>query len=184
MPEPAPERVLASRRLYEGRVVNLRLDTVELPGGRKATREVVEHGDVVAVVPLLEGEDVLLVRQYRLPTGQTLLEVPAGGVDEGESAEAAAQRELGEECGRWAGRLERLSGFYVSPGYCSEYVHVFLATQLEPVESHPDPDEQLAVVRLPLPEALRLVSGGEIRDAKSIIGLTWAWAKVRGFTIE
>lgn len=184
MPEPAPERVLASRRLYEGRVVNLRLDTVELPGGRKATREVVEHGDVVAVVPLLEGEDVLLVRQYRLPTGQTLLEVPAGGVDEGETAEEAARRELEEECGQRAGHLGRLSGFYVSPGYCSEYVHVFLATELEPTQARPDADEQISVARLPLAEALRLVRGGEIRDGKSMIGLMWAWAKVRGFTIE
>lgn len=184
MSKPSPERVLESRRIYEGRIVNLRIDTVELPGGLKATREVVEHGDVVAIVPLLEGDDVLLVRQYRLPTEKVLLEVPAGGVDGGESVEAAAQRELGEECGRRAGRLERLGGFYVSPGFCNEFVHVFLATQLEPVESRPDPDEQLAVVRLPLPEALRLVSGGEIRDGKSIIGLTWAWAKVRGFTIE
>ncbi len=164
--------------------MNLRIDTVELPGGLKATREVVEHSDVVAIVPLVEGGDVLLVRQYRLPTEMVLLEVPAGGVDGNESVEAAAQRELGEECGRRAGRLDRLGGFYVSPGFCNEFVHVFLATQLEPVESHPDPDEQLEVVRLPLPEALRLVSGGEIRDGKSIIGLTWAWAKVRDFTIE
>ena len=106
--------------------MNLRVDTVELPGGRKATREVVEHGDVVAIVPLLEGDDVLLVRQYRLPAEKVLLEVPAGGVDRGESVEAAAQRELGEECGRRAGRLERLGGFYVSPGFCNEFVHVFL----------------------------------------------------------
>ncbi len=184
MSEPSPERVLESRRLYEGRIVNLRIDTVELPGGRQATREVVEHGDVVAIVPLLEGDDVLLVRQYRLPAEKVLLEVPAGGVDGGESVEAAAQRELGEECGQRAGRLERLGGFYVSPGFCNEFVHLFLATQLEPVESHPDPDAQLAVVQLPLSEALRLVSGGEIQDGKSIIGLTWAWAKVRSFTIE
>jgi ADP-ribose pyrophosphatase len=183
-PEPPAERVLESRRIYEGRIVNLRVDTVELPDGRQGTREVVEHGDVVAVVPLLPGDDVLLVRQYRLPTAQVLLEVPAGGVDEGESAEEAAQRELGEECGQWAGRLERLGGFYVSPGFCSEFVHVFLARELEPVAPHPDPDEELVVVRLSLAEALRLVDAGDIRDGKSIIGLTWAWAKVRGFTIE
>src|SRR3990172_9370461 len=94
MPELPAERVLTTRRLYEGPVVNLRVDTVELSGGREATREVVEHGDVVAVVPLLEGGDVLLVRQYRLPAGETLLEVPAGGVDDGETPEQAAQREL------------------------------------------------------------------------------------------
>lgn len=164
--------------------MNLRVDTVELSDGRRATREVVEHAEVVAVVPLLEGEDVLLVRQFRLPTEQVMLEVPAGGVDEGEEAVEAAQRELGEECGQRAGRLERLGGFYVSPGFCNEFVHVFLATELEPVERRPDPDEELEVVRLPLAEALRLVGAGEIRDGKSIIGLTWAWAKVRDFTIE
>ena len=164
--------------------MNLRVDTVELSDGRRATREVVEHAEVVAVVPLLEGEDVLLVRQFRLPTEQVMLEVPAGGVDEGEKAAEAAQRELGEECGQRAGRLERLGGFYVSPGFCNEFVHVFLATELEPVERRPDPDEELEVVRLPLAEALRLVGAGEIRDGKSIIGLTWAWAKVRDFTIE
>lgn len=165
-------------------MVNLRLDTVELAGGWKTTREVVEHGEVVAVVPLLEGKDVLLVRQYRLPAGQALLEVPAGGVDAGESSEEAAQRELGEECGQQAGRLERLGGFYVSPGFCSEFMHVFLATQLQPVRARPEPDEDIAVVRLPLAEALRLVSRGEIRDGKSIIGLTWTWERVSGFTVE
>lgn len=184
MSEPSPERVLESRRLYEGRVVNLRLDTVQLAGGLKTTREVVEHGEVVAVVPLLEGKDVLLVRQYRLPAAQILLEVPAGGVDEGESSEQAAQRELGEECGQQAGRLERLGGFYLSPGFCSEFVHVFLATQLRPVPAHPDSDEEIAVVRLPLAEALRLVRLGEIQDGKSIIGLMWANEKVTDFTIE
>ncbi len=164
--------------------MNLRVDTVELPDGRRATREVVEHGEVVAVVPLLPGDDLLLVRQYRLPTAQLLLEVPAGGVDEGESVEEAAQRELGEECGQRAARLEKMGGFYVSPGFCSEFVHVFLATELEPVAAGPDAGENLEVVRVSLAEALRLVGAGEIRDGKSIIGLTWAWAKVRGFTIE
>lgn len=182
--EPPSERVLESRRLYEGGVVNLRVDTVELPGGGRATREVVEHGDVVAIVPLLPEGDVLLVRQYRLPAESVLLELPAGGVDAGESAEEAAQRELGEECGRRAHVLERLGGFYVSPGFCSEFVHVFLASELEAVERRPEPDERLEIVRLPLAEALARVSAGEIRDAKSVIGLTWAWAKVRGFTIE
>ena len=165
-------------------MVNLRIDTVELASGSRATREVVEHADVVAIVPLLEDGDALLVRQYRLPTGQVMLEVPAGGIDGSETPEQAAQRELGEECGRRAGRLERLGGFYVSPGFCSEFVHVFLATELKPSPLRPDPDEQLAVVPVALLEALRLVSAGEIRDGKSIIGLTWAAAKVRGFTIE
>lgn len=184
MSEPSPERVLQSHRLYEGRVVNLRVDSVELPGGRETKREVVEHGDVVAIVPLLEGSNVLLVRQYRLPAAQVLLEVPAGGVEEGESAEEAAQRELAEECGRRAGRLERLGGFYASPGYCSEFIHLFLATQLEASTASPDPDEDIEVVRLSLAEALRLVDTGEIRDGKTIAGLMWTMAKVSDFTIE
>jgi ADP-ribose pyrophosphatase len=111
-------------------------------------------------------------------------QLPKGLIERGEQPEEAARRELGEECGQRAGRLERLAGFYVSPGFCSEFVQVFLATELETVAPHPDADEELVVVRLPLAEALRRVEAGEIRDGKSIIGLTWAWAKVRGFTIE
>jgi ADP-ribose pyrophosphatase len=183
VPEPPAERVLTSRRLFEGRVVNLRVDTVALSDGRETTREIVEHADVVAIVPLV-GDEVLLVRQYRLPVGASLLEVPAGGVDGDEGVLAAARRELAEECGCQAGRLERLGGFYVSPGFCNEYVHVFLAGDLEPTDASPDADEELEVVRMPLAEALRLVAAGEIRDAKSVIGLTWAWAKVLGVTPE
>jgi len=151
--------------------------------GRRATREVVEHDDVVAVVPLLENGDLLLVRQYRLPTQLVMLEVPAGGVDRGETPEQAAQRELAEEIDRRAGRLQRLCGFYVSPGFCDEYVHVFLATELEEASLPHDADEDLEVVRMPLAEAVRLVYAGEIQDSKSIIGLLWT-AKVRGVTIE
>lgn len=184
MTDPSPESVVESVRIYEGRVVGLRVDTVEMAGGRRATREVVEHGDVVAIVPLLENGDVLLVRQYRLPAGEVMLEVPAGGVDEGETPEEAAQRELSEECGQRAARLERLGGFYASPGFCTEFIHVFLATGLESHPSEPDPDEVLEVDRVSLKEALRLIERGEIKDAKSIIGLLWAARKVHGFTIE
>jgi ADP-ribose pyrophosphatase len=177
--EPPPERVVASRRLHEGRIVCLREDTVDLPGGRRALREVVEHAEVVAIVPLEATGEVLLVRQYRLPAAQTLLELPAGGVDPGESAEEAAQRELQEETGHRAGRLRRLGGFFVSPGYCTEFIHVFLAQELSESVAAADADELIAVERLPLGEALRLVHSGEIRDAKSIIGLLLADA-VRG----
>lgn len=179
---PPPERVIASRRIHEGRILSLREDTVQLPDGCRALREVVEHAEVVAIVPL-DGADVLLVRQYRLPAAEALLEVPAGGVDPGESVEEAAQRELQEETGQRARRLERLGGFFVSPGYCTEFIHVFLASGLSESAVVADPDEQLVVVRLPLGEALRLVESGEIRDAKSIVGLLLA-AKVHDFTIE
>lgn len=163
--------------------MGLREDLVELPDGHRTRREVVEHGEVAAVVPLSQQGEVLLVRQYRLPTGRALLEVPAGGIDPGETAEEAAQRELEEETGYRAGRLRRLCGFYVSPGYCQEYIHLFLADDLRPSRGHRDEDERITVVRVPLEEALALVEKGEIQDAKSIIGLLLG-AKVHGFTIE
>lgn len=165
------EQVVASRRIYEGRVVSLRVDSVTLPGGRSTVREVVEHAPVVVIVPLDGEGNVLLVRQYRLPARRSLLELPAGGIDPGESVEEAVQRELREETGQQAGRLERLCGFYASPGYCDEYMHLFLATDLHPSSLPADTDEQIQVVRLPLAEALRLVERGEICDAKTIAGL-------------
>ena len=175
--EPGIERVTASRRIYDGRIVSLREDAVALADGRSALREVVEHGDVAAIVPIDADGNVVLVRQYRLPAGDSLLEIPAGGVDEGESVEAAAQRELQEETGYRAERLERLGGFYVSPGYCTEFIHVFLAMDLveDPVEG--DEDEEISLERMPLPDAVRLVETGEIKDGKSIVGLLLATAR-------
>ena len=171
-----PERVLESRRVYEGRVVNLRLDTVVLPDGRSAVREVAEHAPVVVIVPLDGDGNVLLVRQYRLPVQQSLLELPAGGIDAGESVEEAVQRELREETGQRAGRLERLAAFYASPGYCDELMHLYLATELEPSPLAADSDENIEVVLVTLTDALALVERGEICDAKTIIGL-WAAAR-------
>ena len=172
------ERVLASRRIYEGRIVSLREDTVELAGGRRAEREVVEHAQVVAIVPLDDDGNVVLVRQYRLPAQEALLEAPAGGVDPGESVEAAAQRELQEETGYRAERLERLAGFFVSPGFCTEFVHVFLATGLSESRIDADADEEIEVQRVSMSEAVRLVELGAIKDAKSIIGILLAAKRI------
>ncbi len=175
-----PERVLESRRVYQGRVVSLRVDTVALPNGRTAVREVAEHAPAVVVAPLDGKGNVILVRQYRLPVSQLLLELPAGCIDGGESVEEAVQRELREETGYRAGRLERLGGFYVSPGYCDEFIHLFLATDLEPSPLAADSDESIEVVRAPLGDALAMVERGEICDAKTIIGLWAAARRVRG----
>ena len=157
--------------MYDGRVVKLRVDTVALAGGRTTQREVVEHGEVVAMVPLDAQGNVVLVRQYRLPAGQALLEVPAGGVRPDETPEQAAERELREETGYRPGRLQPVTGFYVAPGYCTEYIHLYLAEDLREDPLDGDEDEQVEVVRLPLREAVRLVETGQIQDAKSIIGL-------------
>jgi ADP-ribose pyrophosphatase len=170
------EQVVESRRLHEGWVVSLRVDRVKLPNGRLTVREVVEHAPVVAIVALDGRGSVLLVRQYRLPVQRSLLEIPAGGIDPGESPEEAAQRELQEETGQRAGRLERLCSFFASPGYCDEYMHLYLATALEASALAADADESIEVMRLPLSEAVHLIERGEICDAKTIVGL---WATVR-----
>jgi len=176
-PESPPhgfERVTESRRIHEGRIVNLRQDTVDLADGRTALREVVEHAEVVAIVPLDADGNVVLVRQYRRPAKDALLEIPAGGIDDGESIKDAAQRELQEETGYRAERLERLSGFFVAPGYCTEFIHLLLATGLSESAIAGDEDEDIVIERLPLAQAMDLIATGEIRDAKSIIGLLLA----------
>ena len=163
------ERPLASRRIYEGRVVNLRVDDVVLPSGRRAIREIVEHRGAVAALPVIDG-DVLLVRQYRTAVGRTLLEIPAGTVEPGEGVEACLQRELSEEVGMRAGRVDHLATFYPSPGFLTEAVHVYVATDLAPHRLEAE-EEDLSVVRVPLTQAQTMVAEGEIVDAKSIIGL-------------
>ncbi len=164
-----PERALGSRRIYDGRVVSLRVDEVELPSGRRAEREIVEHRGAVAVVPVIDG-DVLLVRQHRTAVGRALLEIPAGTIEPGEMVEACLQRELAEEIGMRAGRVEHLVTFYPSPGFLTEAVHLYVAHDLSPHRLEAE-EEDLAVVRVPLARARSLVADGEIVDAKSIIGL-------------
>lgn len=165
---------MESRQLFKGRVFSVRLDTVEREDGRRYPREVVEHGEVVAMVPMDAEGNILFVRQYRAPAQEVLLEIPAGGVEPGESLEEAVQRELQEETGQQADHLERLCGFYPSPGFCSEFIHVFLASDLSPARLPRDEEEAIVVERMPLKTALAKVAAGEIRDGKSIIGLLLA----------
>lgn len=172
-----PERPLRSRRIYDGRVISLRVDEVVLPSGRSASREIVEHRGAVAVVPITAQGGVMLVRQYRTATGGTLLEIPAGTLEVGEDPEGALQRELAEEVGMRAGRVERLASFYPSPGFLTEVVHVYLAADLSPHRLEGE-EEDLEVVEMPLREAAALVRRGEIKDAKSIIGLLLAGARI------
>ena len=169
-----PERVLSTRRIYEGRISALREDTVELANGKTALREIVEHDPVVAIVPIDENGDLVLVRQYRLAAEEALLEVPAGLVDPGEDLEAAAQRELREETGYRAADLRPLGGFFVSPGFCTEFIHIYLATGLTESPLDGDDDEDISVERMSLAEAVRYVQTGAIKDAKSVAGILLA----------
>ena len=171
---PIDEKVLASNPVYLGRLVKLYVDTVELPDGQHAIREIVRHPGAVAMVPLLASGEVVLVRQFRGAAGKPLLEIPAGTLEPGEDPDSAAARELQEEAGYRPGRLERLGGEYTAPGYTSEYIHLYLATELEVSRLSQDDDEFLEVVTLPFSEALRRVMSGEIEDGKTLIGLLLA----------
>ena len=168
---PQDEPSVDSRVAYEGRIVNLRVDTVRLPQGTLGTREIVEHAHCVCVVPLDDEDNVVMVRQYRKPVGELLLEVPAGGMDPGESPQDAAQRELREETGYVADELVHLSSFWTTPGFCTELMHAYVARGLRPEALSQDEDENIEVVRVPLSGAADLIRRGEIRDAKSIASL-------------
>jgi nudix-type nucleoside diphosphatase (YffH/AdpP family) len=165
------EETLTSRRLYEGAVVRLRVDRVRMSNGREAVREVVEHSGAVTIVAVNGEGQVLLVRQHRHPTGRSLLELPAGTLERDEEPETCAARELEEETGFRAGRLQRLGGFFLAPGYSTEYIHAYLATGLEPGIAGGDDDEDIQALALLPAEILRMVEAGELEDAKSLAAL-------------
>lgn len=165
-----PELV-ASDPKFRGGIIDLRVDTLRSPDGTAYTRDVVEYGVAVVLVPVDADGRLLMVRQYRHPVGAWLLELPAGGVDDHDaSPEAAAQRELREETGH-RGRLTRIGGLYLAPGYSDEYQHIYVAEDLAEDALDPDDDEDLRLERVSLDGALALVDREEIRDAKSIAAL-------------
>ncbi|MFC1913644.1 NUDIX hydrolase [Chloroflexota bacterium] len=172
------EKTLTSKLVFDGRAVRLRVDTVQMPDGRETTREIVEHDDAVVIIAIDTEDNVLLVDQFRKPLEKELLEVPAGGIDPGEDAEAAARRELQEETGYLPGKLEPLGGFYSAPGYCTEYLYLYLATELTPSRLYAEDTEGIEVIRVPLSQVPALIASGRIRDAKSISGLL-AWSLIR-----
>lgn len=165
------EKTLSSRRVYEGKILNLRVDQVLLPNGKESGREVVEFSQAVAVVALTDEGKVLLVSQYRYPVGEVLWEIPAGKMDPQENPEACARRELKEETGYTAASVVKLTEFYTTPGFTNELMHVFLAQDLTAGEQSPDEDEFVEVAVVTLQEALEMTFNGKIRDGKSIVGL-------------
>jgi ADP-ribose pyrophosphatase len=160
------------------------VDTVQKPSGRKTTREIVEHEDCVAIVAIDSENNVLLVRQFRKAVERALLEVPAGGIDAGEDPIQCVCRELQEETGYFPERVERLGGFYSAPGYSTEYLYLYLATELRPSRLYAEDTESIELVRVPLRQITSLIASGEICDAKSIAGLLTFILKFRGGPLE
>lgn len=183
MPDTQPGQV-ASKRVYTGRIVHLDVDTVRYPDGSTGEIEMFRHPGASAVVPFLtdpSGEDpqVLLIKQYRYATGGDLWEVPAGRLDPGEDPPVCARRELQEETGCTAERMERLTTIWTTPGFCDEQIHLFMATGLTRGEAHREKDEFLTLEPRPLSEALAMIERGEIRDGKTVSSLLF----VAGFRL-
>jgi len=165
------EKTLSSQLIYDGRAVKLRVDTVQMPGGRQTTREIVEHADCVAIVAMDADDNVLLVNQFRKAVEKELLEIPAGGIESGEDVVDCVCRELREETGYLPRKVERLGGFYSTPGYCTEYLYLYLATDLTLSPLHAEDTESIKLVRVPIGQISSLITSGTICDAKSIAGL-------------
>ena len=168
------EPTVETETIFQGRILNLRVDTVRVSGGRLTTREIAEHSPSVCVVPIDDDGNVVMVKQYRKPIESDLLEVVAGGVEDGETAEDAALRELQEEIGFTAGKIQHLSSSWVAPGWCTELMHIYLATELSPATLPPDYDENISVVKVPFQRVPDLIESGEIQDLKSIASLLLA----------
>ncbi len=164
------ETITHEERVYDGRVVHLAVLDVTLPNGASAKRELVRHPGAVAIVPLI-GEDVLLVRQFRIAAGRVMLEIPAGTLNPGEDPLVCAERELQEETGYKPGAIEHLGGIFVAPGYTTEFIHLYLARDLSESRLDMDDDEFIELVRMPLREALDMLTTGEIIDGKSTAAL-------------
>lgn len=161
------EIVTHEERVFDGRVIHLDLLEVTLPDGGTARRELVRHPGAVAIVPLI-GEDVLMVRQFRIAAGQVMLEIPAGTLNPGEDPLLCAERELQEETGFRPGVLESLGGIFVAPGYTTEFIHLFLATGLIESRLAMDADEFIEPARMPLRDLVAMIERGEIQDGKTI----------------
>jgi len=176
---------LATRRVYTGRVLHLDVDTVRFPDGSEGELEIIRHPGAAAVVPLASaptGADpvVLMLRQYRYAAGGPLWEIPAGRLDAGEAPEACARRELREEAGVEAGRLERLMTIWTTPGFTDESIHLFWATDLQAVAHSREPDEFIEVVPRPLSTVLAGIRDGEIRDGKTVSAILYMAGFVLG----
>jgi ADP-ribose pyrophosphatase len=165
------EILISSKEIYSGRAVRLKVDTIKKMSGDITTREIVWHSDCIAVVVVDDEGNVIMEKQYRRPADKVLLEIPAGGIDGDETPEEAVIRELQEEIGYLPRQVVKLGGFYSAPGYCTEFLHLFLAKELVPSRLTAEDTDEIDIVRVPFSEIPSLISAGQICDAKSVAGL-------------
>ena len=165
--------ILSTETIYKGKIFDINIDSIR-EGEVEYNREIVVHKGSCVVIPVFDDGTVALVRQYRHAAGKYLLEACAGTLNAGEDPEVGARRELEEEIGVTAGKVEKLCEFYVSPGFLTEKMHLYLATELTETQQMLEDDEILTIERFSIPQALEMVRTGEIEDAKTIIGLTMA----------
>lgn len=165
------EKTVESKRIYEGKIINIRVDTVELPYKRYSKREIVEHPGAAGIISITPDKDIILVKQFRKPIEEILLEIPAGLIEYGEEPEQCAIRELKEETGYTAGKFKKLFEYYSTPGFSDEKIHIYLAEDIVEGVARPDENEYIEIVKMPVNEALEKVKTGEIRDAKTVVAI-------------
>ncbi|MDE2144098.1 MAG: NUDIX hydrolase [Elusimicrobia bacterium] len=165
------ETFVSKKTIWHGRAVDFRVDTVLLPNGKKATREFLDHPGAVGIVPFLNKDTVIMVRQYRHPVKEVTLELPAGKLDKGENPLACVKRELKEETGYTAKKIKRLVQYWPTPAFANEVLHLYVATGLKAGEMNTDDDEFLQCVTVPFKKALAMALDGQIKDSKTIIAL-------------
>ncbi len=168
------EKKLNSRLVFNGKIIKVYFDEIFLPNNKKATREKVWHPGAVAIVPVNEKNEVILIRQYRYPVEEVLIEIPAGKLDKDELPENCAIRELHEEVGATEGKLIHLTSFLTTPGFSNEFLHLFIAIDFKNSKNNPDDDEFLQIIKVPLDKCISWIYDGTIKDAKSIIGILMA----------
>lgn len=174
-----PRQLLESEKIFKGAVFDVERDSLREENGMEIIREVVRHPGGAGALPLFDDGRVALVKQYRHPARRELLEIPAGKIEDGETPETCAAREVEQEIGFRAGRIEKLAEFYSTPGFCEEKLHVYLATHLTPSSQALDHDEWVEVVYLPFAEAAQMAERGGIEDSKTIIALLLAVKRVQ-----
>lgn len=167
------ETTIKSDKIYQGKIINLRVDTVELPDQKYSKREIVEHPGAVAVIPITEDNKIIMVKQYRKSVEQYLLEVPAGKLEIGEKPLECAKRELLEETGYESNNIKYLFKFFTSPGFSNESISIFVAKDLIKGIARPDEDEYIEIEKYDIDELIEMINEEKIKDAKTIISILY-----------